>query len=142
MNGRRLQFFRVPGSFAVCRLAADAPVPDWALRGEFFSVTGSAEELSIVCLTRQVPPGTRHESRWACFKLVGPFPFSETGILLSFVQPLSARAIPIFAMSTFDTDYVLVKEEWVEKAQEALRDAGHRQLGSCPGQQRRGTIQA
>jgi hypothetical protein len=60
--------------------------------------------------------------------LEGPFPFSETGILASFVQPLSERAIPLFAVSTFDTDYLLVKEAWVEKAVEALKDASHEEI--------------
>jgi hypothetical protein len=122
---RKLRFSRVSGSFAICRLAPNAPVPDWALRGTFFSVTSSADELSIVCPEAQVPAEIQHENDWACLKLEGPFPFSETGILTSFVQPLSDRAIPIFAVSTFDTDYVLVKQAWVEKAVEALKDAGH-----------------
>jgi hypothetical protein len=95
------------------------------LCGAFFSVTSTAEELSIVCSGAQVPSDIVHENGWACLKLRGPFPFSETGILTSFVRPLSERAIPIFAVSTFDTDYVLVKQEWVEKAVQALRDAGH-----------------
>jgi hypothetical protein len=128
VNRRQLQFSRVPGSFAVCRLTRDGVVPDWACGREFFSITGSREELSIVCPAAQVPVGVHHERDWACFKLEGPFPFSETGILVSFVQPLSARAIPIFALSTFDTDYVLVKEAWVEKALESWRDAGHTAL--------------
>jgi uncharacterized protein len=125
---RTLKFSRVAGSFAICRLAANAPVPEWGLRGSFFSVTSSAEELSIVCPGGQVPPEIQHENDWACLKLHGPFPFSETGILTSFVRPLSERAIPIFAVSTFDTDYVLVKQAWVEKAVEALKEAGHEQV--------------
>lgn len=103
-------------------------MPEWGLRGSFFSVTSSAEELSIVCPGGQVPPEIQHENDWACLKLHGPFPFSETGILTSFVRPLSERAIPIFAVSTFDTDYVLVKQAWVEKAVEALKEAGHEQV--------------
>ena len=125
---RTLKFSRLPGSFAVCRLAAKAAVPDWALHGPFFSVTSTAEELSIVCPGAQVPFEVVHESGWACLKLLGPFPFSETGILASFVQPLSERAIPIFAVSTFDTDYVLVKQKWLEKAVQALREAGHEEV--------------
>jgi hypothetical protein len=121
----KLKFSRVPGSYAVCRLVADALVPEWALRDSFFSVTRTRDELSIVCAETQVPPEVHHENDWACLKLEGPFPFSETGILTSFVQPLSDRAIPIFALSTFDTDYVLVKNPWVEKAMEVLRQAGH-----------------
>jgi hypothetical protein len=121
----RLRFSRVPGSFAVCRLSAKDVVPEWALHGPFFSVTRTSDELSIVCSDVQVPADIHHENDWACLKLEGPFPFSETGILTSFVQPLSDRAIPIFAMSTFDTDYVLVKSAWLEKAIAALQDAGH-----------------
>lgn len=125
---RTLRFSRVPGSFAISRLAASAAVPEWALRGLFFSVTSTGEELSIVCPSAQVPGEIVHENGWACLKLHGPFPFSETGILASFVRPLSERAIPIFAVSTFDTDYVFVKQEWVEKAVQALCDAGHEEV--------------
>jgi len=125
MSARSLKFSRVPGTFAVCRLPAASPVPAWALHGDFFSATSTSDELSIVCPTAHVPDGTQHESGWACFKLIGPFPFAETGILSSFLQPLAASAVPIFAISTFDTDYVLVKEADVEKALAALRDAGH-----------------
>jgi hypothetical protein len=127
---RKLRFSRIPGSFAICRLAPQAAVPDWALRGTFFSVTSSADELSIVCPGGQVPPEIQHENDWACLRLEGPFPFSETGILASFVQPLSERAIPIFAVSTFDTDYVLVKTAWVKNAVEALKGAGHKEVQS------------
>lgn len=125
VHRHKLKFSRVRGSFAVCRVSAGSAVPDWALRGDFFSVTRTADELSIVCREAQVPPDVHHENDWACLKLEGPFPFSETGILTSFVQPLSDRAIPIFAVSTFDTDYVLVKQAWVEQAMDVLKEAGH-----------------
>jgi len=121
----RLKFSRVPGSFAVCRLPAGAALPAWACNGSFSSIARTSDELSIVCLAAQVPSEIQHDNGWACLKLHGPFPFSETGILSSFVQPLADRAIPIFAISTFDTDYVLVKNEWLEKAVEALMEAGH-----------------
>jgi hypothetical protein len=125
----KLRFSRLAGSFAISRLSPDVAVPDWALRGTFSSITSTAEELSVVCPQAQVPPEITHEGDWACLKLHGPFPFSETGILTSFVQPLSERAIPLFAISTFDTDYVLVKQGWVDQAVAALREAGHRQVG-------------
>ncbi len=122
---RKLKFSRVEGSFAICRLAAGTGVPDWALRGGFFSVTSTSQEVSIVCPEWQIPEGIAHEGEWTCLKLEGPFPFSETGILSSFLQPLAEHAIPIFAVSTFDTDYVLVKRSWAEKAVAVLREAGH-----------------
>jgi hypothetical protein len=123
-----LKFARIAGNFAVCRLPAASPVPAWALNGEFFSVSSTSEELSIVCRATQVPTETQHEADWACFKLAGPFAFGETGILASFIQPLSDRAIPIFAISTFDTDYVLTKNSWMDAAVKALQEAGHKLL--------------
>lgn len=125
MQVRKLKFSLVPGSFAICRLAANGAAPEWALRSPFFSLTRTVDELSIVCAEAQVPPDVPRESDWACLKLEGPFPFSETGILTAFVQPLSEHAIPIFAVSTFDTDYVLVKHAWVVRAIEVLKMAGH-----------------
>ena len=123
---RSLTFTRIPGFFAVCRLPAESPVPAWAQQGVFFSVTANSDELSIVCLASQVPNQVQHDADWACMKLVGPFPFAETGILVSFIQPLSDRAIPIFAISTFDTDYVLVKQAWVDATLRVLLETGHR----------------
>lgn len=122
---RSLKFSRIPGSFAVCRLPSGSRVPAWGLQNGFFSVTATPDELSVVCLADLVPREIQHEADWACFKLVGPFPFAETGILSSFIQPLSDNAIPIFAVSTFDTDYVLVKEAWVGATLRVLQAAGH-----------------
>jgi hypothetical protein len=91
----------------------------------FTSITRTAEELSIVCPTDQAPPKAKCESPWTCFKLEGPFPFSLTGVLASCLEPLAERGIPIFAVSTFDTDYILVREEHAATALEALIKAGH-----------------
>jgi len=91
----------------------------------FLSITRTSDELSIVCGTNHVPENAKCESPWTCFKLEGPFPFNLTGVLASFLDPLAAARIPIFAVSTFDTDYVLVKEESGPAALKALRDAGH-----------------
>jgi hypothetical protein len=83
------------------------------------------DELSIVCPQENVPQGIKADKGWLCLKLQGPFPFSETGILASFIAPLSANAIPIFATSTYDTDYVLIKEEYARVALQTLQQAGH-----------------
>lgn len=120
-----LKFMRIAGSFAICHLAPGYPVPTWALQGSFFSLTSTADEVSAVCPTPQVPLDVQHEAGWSCFKLIGPFPFDATGILASFLQPLAKGAIPIFAVSTFDTDYVLVKDGWVGETLRVLREAGH-----------------
>ncbi len=118
-----LKFRRLPSTFAVCRLPPDAPAP--ATTVPFTSITRTADELSIVCPIDQAPQNAKCESPWTCFKLEGPFPFALTGVLASFLNPLAERGIPIFAIATFDTDYVLVKEEHAETAAETLIKAGH-----------------
>jgi hypothetical protein len=117
-----LKFRRLPATFAVCRLGPDAPVPAAIADTPFVSITRTAEELSIVS---QAPQNAKCELPWICFKLEGPFPFSLTGVLASVIDPLAQSGIPIFAMSTFDTDYVLVEEESAESALKALQAAGH-----------------
>jgi hypothetical protein len=120
-----LQFRRLISIYAIVRLAPHAGVPQWATSGPFTSVTRTADELSIVCLVENLPPDVETQHHWVCLKLEGPFPFSLTGVLLSFIQPLSSNGIPIFAISTFDTDYVLVQQDWVDAALAALQSAGH-----------------
>lgn len=112
----------------MCQLAAGTPVPVWAIGGEFFCVTRTAEELSIVCEEARVPEGVRNERDWVGLKLEGPFPFSMTGVLTSFLEPLAEAGIPIFAVSTFDTDYVLMKREKLEQAVDVLGRAGHEKV--------------
>ncbi len=116
------------GRFAVLQLEPNSSIPAWVLEGEFFSVSKTTEELSIVCLESNAPTNSdvRLERDWACLKLQGPFEFSLTGILLSVLEPLAQVNVGIFALSTFNTDYVLVKAENLEKAIVALEAAGHR----------------
>jgi hypothetical protein len=83
------------------------------------------DELSIVCVVENVPEKHKPKTCWVCFKLEGPFSFSEVGVLASFIDPLAAKGVPIFAISTFDTDHVLVSEDSAGVALQALRDAGH-----------------
>jgi uncharacterized protein len=125
----KLKFRLLASLYAIVRLAPDAPVPDWATQGDFTSVSRTAEELSIVCPAHNLPPEVHFPHRWICLKLEGPFPFSQTGVLLSFIEPLSKNGIPIFAISTYDTDYVLIPEEFMP-ALGVLRDAGHEQQRS------------
>ena len=81
-------------------------IPAWATSREFTSITRTADELSIVCPAGNIPKDVAAASRWTCLKLEGPFLFSQTGILLSFIQPLSGNGVPIFAVCTYDTDYI------------------------------------
>jgi hypothetical protein len=120
-----LKFRQLMDTYLIVRLSIDVPIPGWATKGEFTSITRTADELSIVCAIENVPESVKSGPRWICLKLEGPFPFSQTGVLLSFIEPLSSNGIPIFAISTYDTDYVLVQEEFAASALAALRKAGH-----------------
>lgn len=115
----------VTGALSICRLDSADPVPGWATRGPFFSVTRTADELSVVCPSEDVPPGVVCEAGWSCLKVHGPFAFSLTGILNSLTMPLAEARIGIFALSTYDTDYLLVKQADLEQALRVLERAGH-----------------
>jgi hypothetical protein len=112
-------------TFAVCRLDAGAAIPAWATAGSLFSVTRTGEELSLVCSQSLVPDGVRCERDWRCLQLAGPIPFTTVGVLASLVQPLAESGISVFAVSTFDTDYLLVKATDLQEASDALRHKGH-----------------
>jgi hypothetical protein len=126
----QVKFRMLSSTFAIVRFAPDSAVPEWAMKGEFSSITRTRNELSVVCVAENVPPEIRSELRWICLKLQGPFPFSLTGVLLSFIEPLSSNDIPIFAISTYDTDYVLVPEDNSTKAVEMLVQAGYVMLSN------------
>jgi hypothetical protein len=115
----------LPDTFAVCRLGADAAIPTWATASSFFSITRTAEELSVVCLQSLVPDGIRCERDWWCVQLAGPIPSSAVGVLASLVRPLAEAGVSVFAVSTFDTDYLLVKAEDRARAIDAWRRCGH-----------------
>jgi hypothetical protein len=100
--------------------------------GTLNSVTRSADETSIVCDATVVPPDVTVESNWRAIKVEGPLDFGLAGVLLSVAQPLANAGVSIFALSTYDTDYVLVKEAALPKAIVALSSAGHRIGSSAP----------
>jgi hypothetical protein len=114
------------GRFAVCRLDPGEGIPAWALGGgEFNSITRTAGELSVVCAEGAVPADTKRETGWRVFQILGPLDFALTGILVAVAKPLADAGVSIFAVSTYDTDYVMVKEENLDKALHALAAAGH-----------------
>ena len=120
-----LTLFLLPDTFAVCRLAADAALPDWAVAGPFYAVTRTGEELSLVCPQQHVPLGVTCQPGWRCLQVAGPLDFALTGVLASLAQPLAAAGVSIFAISTYDTDYLLIQQEAVDAARAALHNAGH-----------------
>ena len=125
---QNLKFRLLAGHYAILRLAPDVPAPEWALKGEFVSITRTHDELSIVCPVESIPLDINFDVRWICLKLEGPFAFSQTGVLLSFIEPLSNNGLPIFAVATYDTDYVLIPQDHTQQALDLLSDAGHELL--------------
>jgi hypothetical protein len=116
----------LPDVLAVCRLPAGAASPPW-LEGETFAaVTRTPEETSVVCRAEVVPQGVRAEPGWRALRVAGPLDFALTGVLLSLLGPLADAGVSVFALSTFDTDVVLVREAALDDALAALADAGHR----------------
>jgi hypothetical protein len=114
----------VPGTLAICRLGAREAVPAWA-SGSLLSVTRTPDELSVVCDQGVVPEGVRAERGWRALAVEGPLDFALTGVLAGLAAPLAAAGISIFAISTFDTDWLLVRDHQLAAACEALRAAGH-----------------
>ena len=114
----------LPSPVAVCRLAPEAAVPEWA-RGAFLSVTRTADELSVVCDDDAVPADVQAERGWRALKLEGPIPFSMTGVAAALLAPLAEARISIFLISTYDTDYLLLKSESFARALDVLRGAGY-----------------
>jgi hypothetical protein len=112
---------------AVVRLAPVQPAPAWAWRSSFVSVTATPAELSIVCEEAVIPGAldARIEHGFRLLRLEGPFAFSLTGVLASVLAPLAAAGVSVFAVSTFDTDYVMVPATALDAALSALADAGH-----------------
>ncbi len=101
---------------AICQLPPEAPVPGWVGNDPFFSISRTRDELSIVCCEERVPADVKAVYNWRMIKVKGPLDFSLTGILASLVSPLSDAGIAIFALSTYDTDYLLLKEGNLKKA--------------------------
>jgi hypothetical protein len=113
-------------TFAICRLDKDAPVPNWVFQGDLLSITRTKDELSIVCPQINVPKGVVCNQGWSCLRLKGPLNLSSTGIISSIAKTLENEGISLFLISTYDTDYVMVKEKDLEKAVFALTEAGQR----------------
>lgn len=121
-----LQLILLPINLAVCRLDPDSPIPAWAPSELFFSATRTGDELSVVCPAGSVPQDVLAVRDWRAFMIEGPLDFSLTGVLASLLVPLGSAGIPVFTLSTYDTDYVLVREPFVGRAIPVLEKAGHR----------------
>ena len=116
----------LPDTLAVCRLPTGIDTPAWLDGEAFASVTRTPDETSVLCRAALVPPGVRAETGWRALRVAGPLDFALTGVLASVLSPLATAGIAVFALSTFDTDYVLVREAALDDAVGALTGAGHR----------------
>lgn len=119
-----LDLLVLPDVLAVCRLNSDEPLPAWTGDGPFLSITRAAEELSVVSPGAAVPAGVRCERGWRCLRVAGALDIGLVGVLASLVGPLAGAGISLFALSTFDTDHLLVRERDFTRAVEDLREKG------------------
>ncbi len=112
-------------SFAIARLDPQAAIPAWAQAGALASVTRTPTELSVVCQSEQVPDTVHAQRGYRCLRVLGPLEFSAIGVLASLAAPLAGAGISIFALSTYDTDYLLLQERELDAALACLAQAGH-----------------
>ena len=110
---------------AICRLSPSEPVPQRPEDARLWSVTCTNEETSVVLPEGNVPAQWVAERGWRCLKVVGPLDFDLSGILASLAVPLAEAGVSIFAVSTYSTDYVLLREKDLEKARQVLTRNGH-----------------
>jgi uncharacterized protein len=115
----------VPGSYAICRWGPEESLPPWVMQGAFYSVTRTSTELSAVCDATAVPVGVKAEGPWLALAVRGPLDMNLAGVLAGLAAPLATAGISIFAVSTYDTDYILVRHHELDRAVRALREAGH-----------------
>ena len=120
------------GRLAVCRLAPHDPLPAPDPHAPLWSVTRTAHELSAILPEDAAQPGWRVEGGWRCLEVAGPLDFGMTGVLHGLTGPLAAAGVPVCAISTYDTDYLLVREPDLARALAALEGAGHR-IAAGPG---------
>ena len=131
MNASNFVFAIHDERLAIARLAAGAAVPAWA-RGRFVTIARTPTELSVVCAQAGVPVDVRHERDKIAFGIVGVVPMTTIGILASLCSALAAAKVPVFAISTHDTDYLLVSADRFAAARAALEAIGHTFTGSLP----------
>jgi hypothetical protein len=117
---KKMELTLLPDRLAICRLCPDAPIPKWALAGEFFAVCRSDEELSVVCPDGHPPQEIKADSGWRALKVKGPLPLTEIGVIAALSAPLAEAGISVFVISTFDTDYLLIKDANLSRAVRVL----------------------
>ena len=125
MRKRQLQLSLLDKIYGICVFENDAPIPDWAAMTSFCSITRTQEELTIVCPQNIIPSDCEYDADWRCFRIDGSFDLNQIGVISSLAAPLAEAGISIFVVSSYDTDYILVKDQKVEQAVTVLSDNGH-----------------
>lgn len=123
MGDRKLALEWIPGAFAVCRLPAASAVPEWATAAEaaLSSITRTDDELSIVTAQDAVPAEVTAERGWVALRIAGTIEFSVTGVMAALCGALAEAGVPVFVVSTYDTDILLVRGRDAGRAVEALK---------------------
>jgi ATP-dependent RNA helicase RhlE len=123
---RGLALAILPESFGICRLHPRTRLPRWVFRpSSFYSVTRTRDELSIVAREDLIPQRFDCERDWRGIKVIGPLDFGLVGVVASLALPLARAGVSLFTVSSFDTDYLLVRAKNLDKAVAALETAGH-----------------
>jgi hypothetical protein len=119
-------------TLAIARLGPDEPWPDWALRQRFVALVRTKSEVSVVCDQTAVPEDIRAERGWRALQTEGQLDLSMIGILAGLTAALAASSIPVFAISTFDSDLLLVRQDRLAEAIASLTSAGYFVVESIP----------
>jgi hypothetical protein len=122
---RRLKLATMKETMAICRMEPHEGIPAWVVESPFYAVIRTEDELSLVCPEERVPQEIKSDRGWCCLKIQGPMALSETGVLASLTGPIAEAGISVFVVSTFDTDYLLIKKKNLVRATRVLRQAGH-----------------
>lgn len=122
---KRLTVDVQPGDYAIAKLPLGSPLPALPTSDGLVSITSTPDEVSVVSLTDIAPPAEKVDRGWRLLTVRGPLEFTLTGIMASLAGSLAAAGVPLYAMSTFDTDHILVKASDLDRAVVALREAGH-----------------
>ena len=125
MSTAKLKLKILEGEFSIYRFSSSTKIPDITYESSFYTISKTDDELSIVCESKIKLQADESEHNWRCFKVLGPLDFSLTGIISKISSTFAESKISIFAISTYDTDYILVKSQQVELAKESLIKSGY-----------------
>lgn len=110
MQSHKFALTVLKGRFGICKLEKESEILEWIFKNDFFSITRTSEELSIICQESDIPENIKAEKNWRCLKIEGPLNFGLIGVIAEISRILANQSIGIFVLSTYDTDYVFVKE--------------------------------